>query len=37
MNEVVCKFFLATDKFVTKMLLRQPRFTYSACAPFTKI
>ena len=37
MNEIVYKFFLATDKFVTKMLLRQPRFTYSACAPFTKV
>ena len=27
---------LATDKFMPKMHLIQPRFTYSACGPFTK-
>ena len=29
-------FFLAGDKFMPKMCLRQPRFTYSGCGPFTK-
>ena len=27
---------MARDKFMTKMHLRQPGFTYSACGPFTK-
>ena len=36
MNEIVNKFFLAGDKFVPKMHLKQPGFTYSACGPFTK-
>ena len=27
---------MAGDKFMPKMHLRQPRFTYSACEPFTK-
>ena len=36
MNEIVNKFFLAGDKFMPEMLLRQPGFTYSACGPFTK-
>ena len=35
MNEIINKFLLARDKFMPKMHLRQPRFTYSACAPFT--
>ena len=30
------KFLLARDKFMPEMYLRQPRFTYSACRPFTK-
>ena len=36
MNEIVKKFLLAGDKFMPEMRLRQPRFTYSACGPFTK-
>ena len=36
MNEIVKKFLLAGDKFMPEMHLRQPRFTYSACGPFTK-
>ena len=37
MNEIVNKFLLAGDKFMPEMHLKQPRFTYSACNPFTKI
>ena len=36
MNAIINKFFLAGDKFMSKMHLRQPGFTYSACGPFTK-
>ena len=36
MNEIVIKFLLTGDKFMLEMHLRQPGFTYSACAPFTK-
>ena len=36
MNEVINKFLLAADKFTTEMHLKQPRFTYSACGPFSK-
>ena len=36
MNEIVNKFLLAGDKFMPKIHLRQPGFTYSACGPFTK-
>ena len=36
MDEIVNKFLLAGDKFMLKIHLRQPIFTYSACAPFTK-
>ena len=36
MNEIVNKFLLAGDKFMPEMHLKQPRFTYSACGPFTK-
>ena len=36
MNEIVNKFLLAGDKSVPEMHLKQPRFTYSACGPFTK-
>ena len=35
MNEIVNKFLLAGDKFITEMHLRQPGFIYSACGPFT--
>ena len=36
MNEIVHKFVLLGDKFMSEMHLRQPGFTYSACGPFTK-
>ena len=36
MNEIVNTLLLAGDKFMPEMHLRQPRFTYSACGPFTK-
>ena len=36
MNEIVNKCLLTGDKFMPKMHLRQPGFTYSACGPFTK-
>ena len=36
MNETVNKFLLAGKKSMLEMHLRQPRFTYSACGPFTK-
>ena len=36
MNEIVNKFFLVGDKFMPEMHLKQPRFTYSTCGPFTK-
>ena len=35
MNEIVSNFFLAGDKFMPDMHLRQLGFTYSACGPFT--
>ena len=36
MNEIVKNFLLAGDKFMPEMDLKQLRFTYSACGPFTK-
>ena len=36
MNKIVSKFLLAGDKFMLEMHLKQPRFTSSACGPFTK-
>ena len=36
MNEIVNNFFLAGDKFMPEMHLKQPGFTYSTCGPFTK-
>ena len=36
MNEIVNNFLLAGDKFIPEIRLRQPRFTYSACGPFTE-
>ena len=36
MNEMVNKFLFVGDKFMPGMHLRQPRFTCSACGPFTK-
>ena len=37
MNDIIDKFLLVGDKFMSEMHLRQPGFTYSACGPFTKI
>ena len=36
MNEIINKFLLAGDKFMSEMYLKQPGFTYSACGLFTK-
>ena len=36
MNNVINKFLLGGDKFMSEMHLRQPRFVYSACGPFTR-
>ena len=36
MNKTINKFFLAGDKFMSNIHLRQPGFTYSACGSFTK-
>ena len=36
MNEIVNRFLLAGDKFMSEMHLKQPSFTYSTCGPFTK-
>ena len=36
MNQIINKFFLAGDKFMSEMHLRQPRFVYSACGLFTR-
>ena len=33
-NEIVHKLLLVGDKFMPEMHLKQPGFTYSACAPF---
>ena len=36
MNEIVCKFLLVGDKYMSEVHLGQPGFQYSACGPFTK-
>ena len=36
MNEIVNKFLLAGDEFMSDMHLKQLGYTYSACLPFTK-
>ena len=36
MNEIVNKFLIAGDKFMSEMHIKQPGFTYSAGGPFTK-
>ena len=36
MNEIVNKLLLVGNTFMPEMDLRQPRFMYSACGPFTK-
>ena len=37
MKEIINKFLLAGDKFMSEMHLRQSRSVYIACGPFTKI
>ena len=36
MNEIVNKLLLVGETFMPAMHLKQPRFTYNACGPFTK-
>ena len=36
MNEMLNKFLLVGDKFIPKMHLRQPAFTYSTCGHLLK-
>ena len=36
MSNVINKFLVAGDKFMSEMHLRQPQFVYSACGPFTR-
>ena len=36
MNQIVNKFLMVRDKFIPKLYLKQPGFTYSACGPFTR-
>ena len=36
MNDIVNKFLLALHKFMPRMHLKQPGFTYSSCGPFTQ-
>ena len=36
MNEILSQILLAEDKFILKMYLRRPGFTYGACEPFTR-
>ena len=36
MNQIVSKFLLVGDKFMSEMDLKEPGFTYSASGPFTK-
>ena len=36
MNKIVNKYLLTGDRFTPELHLKQPRFIYSACGPFTK-
>ena len=36
MNNIINKFLLVGDKFMPEIHLRQPRFVYSTCGPFTR-
>ena len=36
MNKIINKFLLIEDKFMPKLLLKQPGFTYRACGLFSK-
>ena len=36
MNNIISKFLLEGDKFMSEIHLRQPQFVYSVCGPFTR-
>ena len=36
MSKIINKFLLTGDKFMPKLHLKKPRFTYSTCGAFTK-
>ena len=36
MNNIIRKFLLSGDKFMSEMHLKQPRFTFSACGSYHK-
>ena len=36
MNKLINNFFLTGEKCMPELHLKQPKFTYSACVPFTK-
>ena len=36
MNEIVNKFLLVGDKFMSELHLKRPGFTYSSCGRFTR-
>ena len=36
MNKTINRFLWTGDRFMAKLHLKQPEFTYSACGPFTK-
>ena len=36
MNKIINQSLLTGDKFTTELHLKQTRFTYIACGPFTK-
>ena len=36
MNEIINKFLLTRNKYMTELHLKQPGFIYSACSLFTK-
>ena len=36
MNKLINNFFLTGEKCMPELRLKQPKFTYSTCVPFTK-
>ena len=36
MNDIINKFLLAGDKFMSELHLKESQYTYRACGPFTK-
>ena len=36
MNEIMNKFLLVGDKYMSEIHLKEPVFTYTACGPFTR-